>query len=84
MADTQDSWLTETQLVDLLEICRADRPLRAFAHDLGGVPYQMLGEVLARRKAPGTKIPQALGYEAVTLYRRIQPEEPDTKRSNKC
>lgn len=70
----RDEWLTEFEFVELLEAERGNRPLRDFAGELG-VSNTFLGAVLNRQKPIGGKIPDAMGYEAVTLYRRIETDQ---------
>ncbi len=73
MEISRELWLTEFEFIDLLEERRGDRSVRSFAEELE-VSNQFLGQVLGRVKPPGEKIPEAAGYEAVTLYRPINTD----------
>jgi hypothetical protein len=74
MKASRERWLTEFEFVDLVESLRQGRSIREFAEELG-VSNTFLGGVLIRQKPPGGKIPEAIGYEAVTLYRPIEIHE---------
>jgi hypothetical protein len=73
-------WLTIEQLRALAESQRRGRPLREFAAALGDISYQHLGLVLAGAKEPGIRIPQALGFEPITVYRPIEKKKKASKR----
>lgn len=70
-----DELLTEEELRFVVGDLRAGRPLRTFAQTLGGVTFQTLGKFLNGDK-PGQALPSALGYEPVTMYRKL----PSTKK----
>lgn len=74
----RDEWLTEFELVDLLESKRKGRSLREFALMLD-VSNTFLGDVLRRMKSPGDKVPHMIGYEEVKLYRPIHPTTREKK-----
>lgn len=79
MRESTEDWLSQAELLEMLELASRGRALRDFAAELGGVPYQFLGQVLNGKKHPGDKIPAALGYEAVTVYRPIQSKKTRAK-----
>jgi hypothetical protein len=64
--------LTEKQFMALLTNHRAGaRSERELARDLK-VNWRMLNKVLNGASPPGNAIPAALGYEPVTMYRRVR------------
>jgi hypothetical protein len=77
---TRRDWLTGFEFIDKLNSMRGNRSLRDFAKELG-VSNTFLGDVLALQKSPGDKIPEAVGYEAITLYRPIEIDIEEKERS---
>lgn len=73
-------WLTIEQLRSLAEAQRRGRPLREFAAALGDISHQHLAGVLAGTKEPGIRIPEALGFEPITVYRPIEKKKKASKR----
>lgn len=64
-------FITEAELLRLLEERRGDRSIRAFSVEVG-IGFQGLARVLKGQDGPGIAIPAYLGFEPVTLYRPIK------------
>ncbi len=63
--------LDHDQLISLLKKeIKALGSQKAYALKYG-VSQQYLSDVLNKRRSPGTKILNALGYEAVEMYKKI-------------
>jgi hypothetical protein len=73
MSADRNEWLTEFDLVALLQASCSDSSRRTVARRCG-VSEQYLSKVLNLQAPPGTAIPETLGFEAVTLYRPIDEE----------
>lgn len=48
--------------------------IRAMARELG-IDFRMLSKVLKRSELPGTTVPAAVGYEPVTMYRKMRKKK---------
>lgn len=66
--DNRKAWLTEQELVELLQVRAHGRTVRDLALELE-CPHQNLHAVLTGKRGPGRDIPEAMGFEPMTVYR---------------
>lgn len=82
--EDRNLWLTRDQLVDVLRRMRGEATIRQFADHLRDtsqveITHQQLQACLSGANTPGFRIPQAIGYEAMTVYRPILKTTPKKK-----
>jgi hypothetical protein len=75
MSTNHKGLISEDDLLDILTLQRARHSsIRAMARELG-INFRMLSKVLNRSELPGTTVPAAVGYEPVTMYRKVRKKK---------
>lgn len=64
--------ISEDDLLNILALkLSRHASIRAMARELA-IDFRMLSKVLNRSEKPGTTVPAAVGYEPVTMYRKVR------------
>jgi len=69
--------LNHDQLLSLLKQCVRDAGSQKTFAIQHGISQQYLTDVLKKRRMPGAKILQVLGYESVIVYKKIYQTNRD-------